>query len=96
MRESTVEKYLVARVKAAQGEVRKVRWIARNGAPDRVVFFERGEIYWIELKRPRKVAEEHQEREHRRLRAMGQYALVLDSVEAVDAFFAKREEWING
>jgi hypothetical protein len=37
MRESTVEQYLVDRVKALGGEVRKVRWIGRNGAPDRLV-----------------------------------------------------------
>lgn len=37
MRESTIEKYLVEQVKAIGGEVRKVQWIGRNGAPDRVV-----------------------------------------------------------
>lgn len=37
MRESTVENYLVERVKALGGEVRKVKWIGRNGAPDRLV-----------------------------------------------------------
>lgn len=37
MRESTIEKYLVKRVKEMGGEVRKVRWIGRNGAPDRLV-----------------------------------------------------------
>lgn len=37
MRESEIEKYLVERVKALGGEVRKVRWIGRNGAPDRLV-----------------------------------------------------------
>lgn len=37
MRESTIEQYLVDRVKALGGEVRKVRWIGRHGAPDRLV-----------------------------------------------------------
>lgn len=37
MRESDIEKYLVARVKALGGEVRKVKWIGRRGAPDRIV-----------------------------------------------------------
>lgn len=36
-RESTIEQYLVERVKALGGEVRKVKWIGRNGAPDRIV-----------------------------------------------------------
>lgn len=37
MRERTVEQHLVARVKALGGEVRKVKWIGRRGAPDRLV-----------------------------------------------------------
>jgi hypothetical protein len=37
MRESQVEAHLVKRVKALGGEVRKVQWIGRRGAPDRVV-----------------------------------------------------------
>ena len=36
MRESEVEAYLVKRVKALGGEVRKVKWLGRNGAPDRL------------------------------------------------------------
>lgn len=37
MRERDIEKYLVERVKALGGEVRKVQWIGRRGAPDRLV-----------------------------------------------------------
>lgn len=37
MRESDIEKYLVKRVKEMGGEVRKVKWIGREGAPDRLV-----------------------------------------------------------
>ena len=37
MRESVIEAYLVKRVKAKQGEVRKVQWVGRRGAPDRLV-----------------------------------------------------------
>ena len=37
MRESLIEKYLVERVKALGGEVRKVKWIGHRGAPDRLV-----------------------------------------------------------
>lgn len=36
-RESEIESYLVERVKALGGEVRKVKWIGRAGAPDRLV-----------------------------------------------------------
>ena len=37
MRESDIEKYLVKRVKELGGEVRKVKWVGREGAPDRLV-----------------------------------------------------------
>lgn len=39
MRESDIEKYLVKRVKELGGEVRKVKWVGRQGAPDRLVMF---------------------------------------------------------
>lgn len=37
MRERDIEAYMVKRVKAMGGEVRKVKWIGRRGAPDRLV-----------------------------------------------------------
>ncbi|NYT44576.1 VRR-NUC domain-containing protein [Alcaligenaceae bacterium] len=37
MRESEIEDYLVQRVRGMGGEVRKVKWIGRRGAPDRLV-----------------------------------------------------------
>ncbi len=37
MRESVIEAYLVKRVKEVGGECRKLKWIGRNGAPDRLV-----------------------------------------------------------
>lgn len=47
MRESIIEAYLVACVKELGGETRKVQWIGRDGAPDRLVmlperFYESG------------------------------------------------------
>lgn len=36
-RESDIEKYLVAQVLKLGGEVRKVKWVGRDGAPDRLV-----------------------------------------------------------
>lgn len=36
-RERDIERHLVKRVKALGGEVRKVQWIGRRGAPDRLV-----------------------------------------------------------
>lgn len=90
MRESTIEKYLVKRVKELGGEVRKVSWIGRRGAPDRLVMLPQGpwaiwQTVWVELKAPGKTAEPHQLREHKRMQAMGQRVVVIDSLEGVDA-----------
>ena len=67
MRESQIEKYLTAKVKALGGEVRKVQWIGRRGAPDRLVMLPyakmetvrdgklvpgRPTAIWVELKNP--------------------------------------------
>lgn len=92
MRESEIENYLVARVKALGGEVRKVKWIGRRGAPDRLVMLPiRGgwarmlpRTIWVELKAPGKKVEAHQLREHRRMQAMGQRVFVIDTLEGVD------------
>lgn len=113
MRESKIEAYLVERVKALGGEVRKVNWIGRRGAPDRLVMLPArarpapdcawnnpagrsacnpdctwcspaGLSIWVELKATGKVAEAHQLREHKRMRAMGQQVEVVDSLQRVD------------
>lgn len=92
MRERDIERYLVAQVKAAGGEVRKVQWIGRRGAPDRLVMlpsvfcFREGihTAVWIELKAPGVKPEAYQLREHKRMRAMGQRVEVVDSFEGVD------------
>ncbi len=93
MRESTIEKYLVRRVKELGGEVRKVQWIGRRGAPDRLVMLPRGmrggryssiKTFWVELKAPGVKPESYQLREHTRMRAMGQIVVVIDSIEGVE------------
>lgn len=83
MRERDIEAYLKQQVEALGGEIRKVTWIGRRGAPDRVVMF-RGQTWWVELKAPGKTPEPHQEREHKRMQAMGQSVFVIDSKEMVD------------
>lgn len=89
MRESQIEKYLVARVKALGGEVRKVQWVGRRGAPDRLVMLPPRRTHdsltiWVELKATGKAAEPHQIREHNRMRKMGQRVEVVDSFQRVD------------
>jgi hypothetical protein len=84
MRESDIEDYLCDRVKEAGGEVRKVKWIGRNGAPDRLVMFPSGWLCFVELKAPGVAPEAHQSREHARLEKMNQMVAVIDSKELVD------------
>ena len=84
MRERTIEEYLVRRVVANGGECRKVQWIGRRGAPDRIVFLPDGVVVFAELKAPGKKPEPHQVREHNRMRRMGQRVVVIDSFEGVD------------
>lgn len=88
MRESKIEKYLVKRVKELGGEVRKVNWIGRRGAPDRIVMLPIPkairQTIWVELKATGIRAKPHQVREHNRMRKMGQRVEVIDSFERVD------------
>lgn len=85
--ERDIEQYLVERVKALGGEVRKVKWIGRNGAPDRLAMLP-GKTLWVELKAPGEKAKPHQVREHERMRRMGQRIEVVDSFERVDEMIA--------
>lgn len=86
-RERDIEAHLVDQVKKAGGEVRKVKWIGRHGAPDRLVMLP-GKSLWVELKAPGEKAKPHQAREHERMRGMGQHVEVVDSFERVDEVLA--------
>jgi hypothetical protein len=85
--ERTVEEHLRKRVRETGGEIRKVVFPAHNGAPDRLVGWS-GKGHWlVELKRPKsKGADEHQKREHERLKAIGFSVLLLFTREEVDTF----------
>lgn len=87
MRESQIERYLVERVKALGGECRKLRWIGRNGAPDRIVMLN-GRVIFIEFKAPGEKCRPHQIREHERMCRMGQHVVVVDSHDGVDEVLA--------
>lgn len=98
MRERDIEVHLVKRVKALGGEVRKVQWIGRRGAPDRLVMLPERVVrlnehttyrhkpcsLWVELKAPGVEPEPYQLREHARMRALGQTVIVIDSIEGVE------------
>lgn len=82
IRERDVEAYLVRKVKAAGGEVRKVQWIGRRGAPDRLVML-RG-VAFIEVKRPGKKPTSAQAREMKRMVANGAEATYVSTFDEVD------------
>jgi hypothetical protein len=91
VRERDIERALVERVKALGGEIRKVKWIGRRGAPDRLVMgvpmFVSGHCTlsaWIELKAPGEKPTKQQLREHDRMRFMGQVVAVVDSIDALN------------
>lgn len=96
--ERDIEKHLVAHVQRMGGEIRKVQWIGRRGAPDRLVMlpdryignigarkFLPAATIWVELKAPGMAPEPHQSREHDRMRRVGQRVEVIDSIDAVEA-----------
>ena len=98
--EGKVEAHLKRRVRELGGEVRKLGWIGRANAPDRLVMLpyalhalrfstKNGSLRHplVELKAPGVKPSAAQLREHERLRNAGFTVLVLDSVEAVDLWF---------
>lgn len=87
--ERDVESYFVSECKKREWEVRKVKWLGRDGAPDRVVFAGWGNVVFVELKRPGKEPEPHQIREIGRMRIRGANVEVIDSYEAVDGFVVR-------
>lgn len=70
MREADIEEYLVKQVKAKGGQIRKVKWVGRRSAPDRVIMLPADSVFeqdiliyhrfskaiWVEVKRPGKKA----------------------------------------
>lgn len=100
MRERDIERHLVRRVKELGGEVRKIQWVGRASAPDRVVMLPRQMVQkdiwqrsaiWVELKNPKTILtfpadarERAQAREHDRMRKMGQRVKVIGTIEQVE------------
>lgn len=99
MRESKIEAYFVQQVEAKGALQRKLQYVGRRGASDRMVvwsvlsentLYHEGLVDFVELKAPGKKPDGHQEREHQRLRTLGCNVFVIDSYEAVDAYVKER------
>lgn len=96
MNERDVEAYLVRRVNEVGGQVRKVQWIGRRNAPDRLVMLPSeptrpARTLWVELKNPRTILtfptgghERAQAREHEAMRALGQSVHVVGTKDQVE------------
>lgn len=84
-KESSVEDYLIAQVKAHGGDTRKVTYQGRKGAPDRWCFFPGNRLLIVECKRPKKnKLDPLQEVEVEWLQGMGFNAGWLNTKEQVD------------
>jgi hypothetical protein len=84
IRERDVERYLVKRVRALGGAVRKVRWIGRRNAPDRLVLAPDLSPFLLELKAPGKKPTPAQAREIALLNQLGQSAEWADCAELIE------------
>lgn len=93
MRESKVEAYFKQKVEETGGITRKVRWIGRDGCPDRWCGWPNGRTAWVELKGDGGRLSGPQQREIERLRACGEAVEVLCSIDDVDDFI---EEMTGG
>lgn len=91
LRESNIENYFGRQAKKRGGSVRKVKWIGRRNAPDRLLLMP-GWSCFVEVKRPGEEPTAAQFRELHRLRAAGQNAEWVDSELAVQQLFATKGE----
>ena len=89
MREKEIEQYLVREVRKLGGKAFK--WVSPgwNGVPDRIVFFPKRQIYFVELKRPNNKLSSLQELTKRFLKDFGWDVLVIDSKSKVDDFISE-------
>lgn len=85
MLERDIEQYLVKSVSAIGGTAYKFSSPSRRGVPDRIVVLPDGRVVFVELKAPGKTPTALQEKEHNRLRSLGQDVRVIDSREGVNA-----------
>jgi hypothetical protein len=88
--ERAVESHLVKGVRARGGVVDKTAAIGRRGFFDRVMVLPGGQVWFVELKRPKggKLSP-HQARRHEDYGAVGANVAVLASKDEVDAFLAR-------
>lgn len=80
VKESYIERKVCDFAKKLGWLVRKLQWVGRHGAPDRV-FIKAGRLVFIEFKAPGKKPTAHQTLEIERLRAEGMEVYVIDDID---------------
>lgn len=86
MLESAVENYLTKRVRKLGGQSYKFVSPGNAGVPDRIILLPGGQIAFVEMKAPGKKATPKQLHQIRKIKNLGQVALVIDCKEGVDEF----------
>lgn len=81
MREADLEGRAVALAEAQGFFTRKVSWVGRRAAPDRVFARKDRREVWVEFKAPGETPGLLQLREHERMRAAGMTVLVIDNLK---------------
>jgi len=89
--EGIIEDYFVKRVRETGGKVRKLKWIGKNGAPDRMVWWPTigpglGRVCFVELKAPGKKPTAEQKEEHKKMKDDGLLVFVFNSTSQIDEF----------
>lgn len=86
MRESKLETDAIKYADQRGWLYRKLRWIGRRGAPDRL-FIREGLVVFVEFKQSGKEPTVQQAREQKRLRDAGVTVWVIDSIDAAKNLF---------
>jgi len=84
--EGKIENYLIDRVRGSGGRIRKLKWIGRNGAPDRILWWpgRMSVVVFVEVKAPGEKPDGQQEQEIAVMKKDDLYVHVVDSKESID------------
>ncbi len=91
MLEKHIEKTCVNLAKKQGFETRKVKFIASNGAPDRI-FFKKGRFIWVEFKTTGGVVSELQKAQINKLREAGQEVYIIFSIDDFKEIICLKEQ----
>ena len=84
MNEKDIENYLKNKIKNLGGTAYKFVSPGTIGVPDRICILPLGLIVFVELKAPDKKPRKSQQVQIRKLQALGQKVMVIDSKEQID------------